>query len=371
MAPQPPAGSAFAGRLGVSRWLSAAGFLLACSLVNAADLQQQALPPLPQPLSNNAVAQLSVAGRPRLYSFFGLGHERSASAISRNAYEFDPDTNRWHALPSPPGGGRLGSVAIGLDRSVFVFGGYSLSAGGAERAIADVFRFDPLQQTYEAMPSLPRPVAGTVAMAWQGRHILLVSGWDQEQPQARVQWFDTVSEQWLAELPYPGTPVFGHAGGMLDNELVVCGGAYVTTTRAGKPQLALSDACWYGRLNPKQRGDIQWKQLPTMPGPGRFHAAALGTRLRGKHIVFAGGTDVLYRVDGSGLDNRQPEPLANVVAYNLVSRRWEEWGSLPTATMDVRGLLEWNGGLVTVGGMEAGPKVTPVVRRFVPPNRRH
>lgn len=354
-----------------NRWCC---WALACvygSLAWSADIAQMALPPLPQALSNNAVAQLSFAERPRLYSFFGLGNERNPAAISRSAYEFDPDTNRWHVLPSVPGGGRLASVAVGVGRHIFLFGGYTVTSAGAELSTPELFRFDPLQQTYESLTAMPVPVDDSVALAWQERYVLLVSGWNNTQNLAEVQWFDTVSERWLAATPYPGTAVFGHAGGLLDNELVVCGGVYVAGSTAGKRDYALSDACWHGKLNEKQLGEIKWKQLPTMPGPGRYRAAATGTRLRGKHIVFAGGTDTPYNYNGVGYNGDKATPIRTVMAYNLVSRRWEEWGTLPTAGMDFRGLLELNGGLVTVGGMEAGPKVSPVVRRFVPPTRRH
>ncbi len=353
--------------------------LLACPLllawlplaVVAEDLTQVALPPLPQPLSNNAVAQLSFAGRPRLYSFLGLGQARTPAAISRNAYEFDPDTGRWHLLPAVPGNGRLASVAIGLDRVIYLFGGYTVSTGGAEVSTPEVFRFDPLQRTYEAVAPMPVPVDDSIALSWQNRYVLLVSGWNNAANTDRVQWFDSVTERWLPAHAYPGTPVFGHAGGLLDDELVVCGGVYVAGSQGGRNQYTLSDACWYGKLDPKKIGEIRWKQLATMPGPGRYRAAAVGTRLRGRHIVFVGGSATPYNYDGIGYEGTAAEPVATVTAFNLNSRQWEDWGTLPTAGMDFRGLLELNGGLVTVGGMEKGQKVTPVVRRFVPPVRRH
>ena len=334
-------------------------------------LVQVALPPLPQPLSNNAVAQLSFAGRPRLYSFLGMGTGRNAGAISRSAYEFDPDTNRWHVLPAVPGSGRLATAAIGIGRSIFLLGGYTVSQQGAEVSTPEMLRFDPLLQTYETLAAMPIPVDDSVGLGWRDRYVLLISGWNNHSNSDQVQWFDTISERWLPSRPFPGTAVFGHAGGLLDNDLVVCGGAYVAGSTAGKRQYAQSDACWQGKLDEKQVGDIKWKQLSTMPGPGRYRAAAVGTRLRGRHIVFVGGSATPYNYNGVGYDGNTAEPLAAVVAYNLNSRRWEEWGNLPTAGMDFRGLLELNGGLVTVGGMEHGPKVTPVVRRFVPPSRRH
>lgn len=348
----------------------ASALALAPGLGMTTELSQTALPPLPQALSNNAVVQLSFGGRPRLYSFFGLGNERTPAAISRNAYEFDPDTNRWHILPAVPGSGRLASVAVGVKRIVYLFGGYTVSTAGAEQSTPDVFRFDPLQQTYEHLAPMPVPVDDSVAFAWQDRYVLLVSGWNNTDNYGSVQWFDTVTEHWLPATPYPGIAVFGHAGGLLDNELVICGGVYVASSVGGQRQYTLSDACWYGKLDEKLRGEIKWKQLPTMPGPGRYRAAATGSRLRGRHIVFVGGTNTPYNYNGVGYSGDIAEPIASVVAYNLNSRRWEEWGALPTAGMDFRGLLELNGGLLTVGGMEAGPKVSPVVRRFIPPNRR-
>lgn len=333
-------------------------------------LSQVALPPLPQPLANNAVARLDIAGRFRLYSFLGLGSGKTATDITRAAYEFDADTGRWHVLPPVPGDARLASVAVGLGRYIYIFGGYTVAANGEEHSKPDVWRFDPLQRRYEKMPAMPKPVDDSVALVWRERYILLISGWHNDGNVRDVQLFDTVAERWSPATTFPGKTVFGHAAGILDDHLVLCGGVFVAGVEEKRRQYQLSDECWLGYLNEHQIGEIQWRSLSNHQGAARYRAAATGTRLRGRHIVFAGGTTRPYNYNGVGYDGIPADPIAPVMAFNLSSQSWENWGELSTPTMDHRGLLELNGGLVIVGGMEQGQKVTPVVRRFVPPTRR-
>lgn len=330
-------------------------------------LPQAPLPPLPQPLANNAIARLEIVGRYRLYSFMGIGPGLTAQDISRAAYEFDADSGRWHVLPPVPGSPRLASVAVGLGRYIYLFGGYTVAANGEELSTPEVWRFDPLQRRYEPSIAMPVPVDDSVALPWRDRYIVLISGWRNDANVADVQFYDTRAERWIKGTPFPGKPVFGHAAGILEDHIVQCGGVFVDGMRDGKRQYKMSEECWLGYLSETEIGKVQWRQIPVMPGGTRYRAGATGSQLRGRHIVFAGGSHGAYNFNGIGYDGLPSEPIASVTAFNLRNQNWESWGNLPTPTMDHRGLLELNGGFVSIGGMEAGQKVTPVVRRFIPP----
>ncbi|QGX38875.1 Kelch repeat-containing protein [Permianibacter aggregans] len=354
----------------LARWALVWALCCGAPSFAAEPLNQSALPPVPQPLANNAVARLDIAGRYRLYSFMGLGPGKAAEDISRAAYELDADTGRWHVLPPVPGPSRLASVAAGAGRYLYLFGGYTVAGNGEEVSTPEVWRFDPLQRRYDPMPPMPKPVDDSVALVWRERHILLISGWHNDGNVSDVQWFDTGAERWSKATAFPGKAVFGHAGGLLDDHMLICGGVYVAGVEQGRRQYRLSDECWLGYLNENVLGDIQWRPIKAPSSAFRYRAAATGTRLRGRHIVFAGGTQRPYNYNGIGYDGVPAEPVAEVMAFNLHNQTWENWGTLPTPTMDHRGLMELNGGLVTIGGMESGQKVTPVVRRFIPPTRR-
>lgn len=77
---------------------------------------------LPEPLTNNAVAEFTLDGVQYVMSFMGLGPGKSAEDISRNAWLWRSDTAAWEAFPDMPfEQGRLAAVAVGLYDRVLLF----------------------------------------------------------------------------------------------------------------------------------------------------------------------------------------------------------------------------------------------------------
>src|SRR5260370_28671203 len=73
-------------------------------------------------------------------------------------------------------------------------------------------------------------------------------------------------------MPLPGTPVFGHAGGLAYDSIVYVDGA-VKNTASGPPYVA-SDQCWMGKIDRKDPAKIEWSKLPAHPIPAHFGMAA-------------------------------------------------------------------------------------------------
>ena len=113
-----------------------------------------------------------------------------------------------------------------------------------------------------------------------------------------------------------------------------------------------------GKIDRKDPKKITWSKLEKHPGKARYRMAAAGSDKDGR-IYFSGGTDNPYNYDGVGYDGRPSEPSGMTFAFNVHSGKWETIGDEAAgATMDHRGLVVEGGGLVVVGGMEAGQKVT-------------
>lgn len=341
---------------------------LVCSLVLATvgacgaddvgvDAGWQSLSPLPEAVTNNAVAAVSAQGRCTLYSVLGLDGSRASSGIHARAYALEGD--QWSSLPDAPGGGRIAASAVSLRGLLYVLGGYSVATSGEETSYADVDVYDPASGTWAGAAPLPTPIDDAVAVAWQDRWIVVVSGWSNTKPVSAVQIFDADTGTWVTGTDFPGTPVFGHAGALVDDQLVVIDGA-----ASGAGGFTLVHQAWKATLDPSTPTVIRWESLGTHPGSARYRAAAGAI---GSTILWAGGTSEPYNYDGLSYATNQPAPpLAETLTFDTTSSSFGASLPLPVPTMDHRAMIGCGDSLTIVGGMSAGPLVTTDVQELRP-----
>ena len=326
------------------------------------------LSPLPAPVSSNAVAISHDAGGARIFSFMGIGPKKTWDAITTSAYEMDPGTGKWTEMRPVPGvAGRLAASAVALHDQVFIFGGYVVDAQGGETTVPDLNVFVPVENRYYRGHDVPVPVDDAVVGLYRDRYIFVIGGWSTSKNDAvrNVQVYDTDKDTWMQATPIPGTPVFGHAGAIIDDTIVYVDGAYKNRGGLGPKYLASSE-CWAGII--PRKGDItkiEWIKLPAHPGNARYRIAAgaapLEKRKAGR-IYFSGGSDAPYNYNGIGYNGQPAEPSPVTFAFNEYTGKWETVGeNTPEPTMDHRGLLVTHRGLVIVGGMEKGQQVTAKV----------
>ncbi len=333
--------------------------------------EEPKLSPLPAPVSNNAVAISHDEGGARIFSFMGIGPKKTWDATTTSAYEMDPDSGKWtEKRPVPGVAGRLAASAVALHDQVFIFGGYVVDAQGGETTVSDLNVFVPVENRYYRGKDIPVPVDDAVVGLYRDRYIFLIGGWSTSAGGGKgnavrnVQVYDTDKDTWMQATPMPGTPVFGHAGAIIDDTIVYVDGAY-KNPYGTNPKYVASSECWMGTI-PK-KGDftkIVWRKLAAHPGSAHYRIAAGAGPLekRGGRIYFSGGTDTPYNYDGIGYNGRPAEPSPVTFAFNDYSGEWETI-SEDTAepTMDHRGLLVTHRGLIIVGGMEEGQQVTAKV----------
>jgi N-acetylneuraminic acid mutarotase len=313
--------------------------------------------PLPTPVSNNAVASLKMKGRLLLFSFMGIGAKKTWNSINTDGYAMDTDINDWLETRSVPGpAGRIAAVAAGVREQVVLFGGYVVDAHEGETTVPDVNVYEPLTDRWYRGADIPVPVDDSVAGVYQNRYVYLISGWSNRGAVRDVQIYDLENDHWMKGTPIPGTPVFGHAGGLVGNTIVYVDGAYKNP--AGHPKYVGSDECWMGKIDRKDPTKIEWSKLPDHPGKARYRIAAGGSE-KDEMIYFTGGTDNPYNYNGIGYDGKPSEPSPVTFAFNVKTEKWEVINeNTPDPTMDHRGLLVTSQGLVTIGGMEQGQKAT-------------
>lgn len=340
--------------------------LLFLAFTNGFAWAQRKLDPLPIPVSNNAVAGVKAKGY-FLYSFMGIGAKKTWDAVTNNAYALDLATGKWSPINPVPGpAGRIAASAIGARGLVYLFGGYTVDAHGGEITVPDVEIYEPLTGRWFRGPDIPVPVDDSVVGVYRDRYIYLVSGWSNHDAVSNVQVYDAEKNKWFKATPIPGTPVFAHAGGLVDDTIVYVDGARKSTGGAGSAYVA-SDECWMGKIDHKHPEQIQWTKLPNHPGLARFRiAAGVGGEGSGEKkeekIYFSGGSDNPYSFNGIGYDGNPAEPSAVTFDFNLRTKKWETIDeNTPDPTMDHRGLVVTPDGLAVIGGMEKGQQVTAKV----------
>lgn len=320
-----------------------------------------AVPDMPEPISNNAVAAIERGDGFRLYSFLGLKSGKTWRDTSRQAFEYDSSTGRWSELPPVPvASGRLASIAAAVDGKVYLFGGYTVAANHEEVSTPEVLRFDPEARTYTRVADMPLPVDDSVALVYRDRWILLVSGWHKNANVAAVQVYDTQQDAWSRSTDWPGTPVFGHAGAISADQLLVCDGVALEVGSDGKRNFSASGECWRGQIHGEDPSRVQWhatKPHPDMPRY-RMGAAALPG---GHHALFAGGSANPYNYDGMGYNDVPSEPYAGTLMFDFQSGQWSQHDAPAEPTMDHRGLACTSRHCYLVGGMRQGQRVAASV----------
>jgi N-acetylneuraminic acid mutarotase len=313
--------------------------------------------PLPDPVTNNAVAMIKFRGQLLLFSFMGIGAKKTSDDITSTAFSLDGKNGKWSAIHTVPGtAGRIGAAAAGVQGEVFLFGGYVADARSG-MVVPDVGVYHPASDRWFRGADIPVAVGDSVIGVYRDRYVYLVGGRSNRDAVSNVQVYDAEKDKWAQATPIPGPAVFGHAGALVDDTIVYVDGARKSEPGNG-PRYVASDECWMGKIEKHDRTKIQWTKLPKHPGPARYRIAGGGSE-KDQKIYFAGGTDNPYDYTGIGYDGKPSEPSAVTFDFNLRTGKWETINeNIPDPTMDHRGLLVTPEGLVLIGGMEKGQKVT-------------
>jgi N-acetylneuraminic acid mutarotase len=317
-------------------------------------------PPMPVPVANNAVAVLR--GGLEVYSLMGVGTKKTWDDITNKMYVLRFKSGKWsEGRPVPGVAGRLGASAIAARGQIFVFGGYVVDGQGVEMTVADVNSFVPEDSRWYRAEDIPVPVDSAVIGVLHDRYIYLVGGKSKDGPVNIVQVYDSEKNTWSRATPFPGTPVFGHAGGLSDEVIVFVDGA--KKNPAGNGPYIASDECWMGKIDHKDPNKIEWSKLPPHPGPGRFGIVAGGER--DHKILFSGGATTPHNYKGLDADGKLLEISPVTFEFEVHGTKWE---TISEDTFDVRtdgrGIVTTPLGPLIVGGMLKNGAISARVFEF-------
>jgi N-acetylneuraminic acid mutarotase len=313
---------------------------------------------MPVAVSDNAVASLK--GGFDLFSIMGVGPKKTWDDVTNHVYVMHlTHSAKWHeGRPVPGVAGRLGASAAGAKGQVVLMGGYVVDAQGDEITVPDVNVYVE-ERSWHRGKDVPVPVDRAIAGVDHDRFVYLIGGRSAYGPVNNVQVYDVEKDTWSQATAFPGTPVFGLAGGLADETIVVVDGA--KPGPAGGPRYLASDECWVGKIDKKDPNKIAWSKLPPHPGPARFAIAGGGSG-RDHKIFFSGGTATPHDYKGVAYDGKPTEASTVTFAYDLHHAQWEtltENAFDPRA--DSRGLLDTPVGPVVLGGMATNLAVTAKV----------
>ena len=324
-----------------------------CAMALLAADQPKILP-MPVAVAGNAVAALH--GGLEIYSFMGIGPKKTWDDVTAKGYMLRLSSGKWSEIRAVPGvAGRLGASAVGLKGQIFIFGGYVVDGQSNELTVGDVNSYVADAHRWYRAEDIPVPVDSAVIGMDHDRYIYLVGGRSKNGPVNKVQVYDAQKNSWSEATPFPGTPVFGHAGGLTDGVIVFVDGA---KKNAGEgPAYVASDECWMGKIDRKDPNKIDWSKLPVHPGDGRFAIAA--GAVKDHRILFSGGTTAPHDFKGMGYDGK-PAALSPVTfTFDVRGNHWDE---ITDDTFDVRsdsrGVVTSPIGTLIVGGMTSDQSLT-------------
>ncbi len=302
--------------------------------------------PLRLPVTNNAVAASQDCV---LYSVGGMGPDLDAEDERVDGYRFVDGA--WQQLPELPGEPRVATSAVVMSGRLHVIGGYSIEPDGAEVSRSDHHTWDPGAGQWGGQDFMPFAIDDAVVVVWNNR-LIVVTGWSNTGNVADVWAFVGQTGAWEQWQPFPGRPVFGAAGALAGDTLVLIDGV------ADDNGFELIQQAWAGHLSVS---GIEWEELPPAPGPARYRAAA-GTL--GEAALFAGGGARAYNYDGIAYSNGTAvAPVPGVIGWD---GSWFEVDvpARDQPTMDHRALASCEDAVYSIGGMVAGPEATRDVFRL-------
>ncbi len=327
---------------------------LSAALVLEAD--QKTLPSMPAAVSSNAVASLKQGLE--LFSMMGVGPRKTWDDITNQVYIMHLASGKWsEGRPVPGVAGRLGAAAAGAKGLVILMGGYIVDSRESGMTVPDVNIYVPSDQRWYRGKDIPAPVSNAMVGVNHDRFVYLVGGRGIGGPVNDVQLYDAEKDSWTAATPFPGTPVFGLAGGLADDAIVIIDGAKKSTASTG-PAYVPSDECWEGKIDRKDPARITWTKLPAHPGAARFGIAAGGSD-RDRKVFFSGGTATLHNYKGVGFEQQPADASTVTFAYDVHGNRWETVSeNTPDPRMDAGSIQDTPLGPVILGGMARNQAVT-------------
>jgi len=333
---------------------------LLCSLLlvflSGQTVNWQQLAPMPEAVSNNAVATAETGDVQYVYSFAGIDTTKDWFGIHLRSFRYNTISNSWDTIPPlpDPNGGKIAAAASNVKGKIYIIGGYHVASNYSEISSSKVHIFAPQTNTY--LPDgtdIPVPIDDQVQAVWRDSLIYVITGWSNSNNVNNVQIYNPATDSWAAGTPVPNNSqykVFGASGTIIGDTIYYTGGArfafnFPATTYFRK-----------GYINPEDPIDITWESIAAPAAKGYRMAA---TQYDGQ-ALWIGGSDITYNFDGIAYNGSGGvPPLGRLKLYSPASGQLTEFSELFPPLMDLRGVADiGNNQYILAGGMLNGQEVT-------------
>ncbi len=323
----------------------------------------QELPPMPEPVSNNAVVAGTVGDVPYVYSFAGIDTTKNHDGIHLKSFRYNTQTAIWDTIgPLPdPNGGKIAAGASQVGLFIYIIGGYHVASNGSEISSDKVHIYLPLTDSYLADGApIPIPIDDHVQAVWRDSLIFVVSGWSNTTNVPDVQIYDPHYNTWQVGTSTPNTAdykVFGGSGEIIGDTIYYAGGARPTFN------FPLGTPFRKGYINPNDPTDITWEAANNPLALGY----RMGVSTYEGEVLWFGGSDISYNYDGLAYTNNSGvPPLDRILSYQPTSGALlEEVGVLPPV-MDLRGIAKTAPNhFIIAGGMTTNQQVSNKVYQII------
>ncbi len=301
---------------------------------------------LPEPVTNNAVAEGFIEGKPYVFTFGGLDSTKQYTGIHKRAYKYNIENNSWLRIADLPDTlGKIASAASSINDIIYILGGYHVFKDHSEKSSNKVHRYDIINNKFlQDGASIPIPIDDHVQAVWRDSLIYVVTGWSDKQNVPNVQIYNPSTNSWSVGTPVPNNHTyksFGASGTIIGDTIFYFGGASM-----GK-YYPIQNILRKGIINPKNPTEISWSYKVIDSAVVGYRMAATSVNNKPHWI---GGSTTTYNYNpiaynGSGGVNPSHRDLyyyRNQLQYDFINK-------LP---MDLRGIAEINDSTkIIVGGI--------------------
>lgn len=333
------------------------GLLLAMNIAATQTVSWEYLAPVPEKLTNQAVATARVGDTTFVYTFTGLDSTLECTGDHLRVYAYNTLTDSWQRLADivDAEGGKIAAAASTVKNQVYVVGGYHLADADCDEVSSDrIHRFDPLTQAFIADGSpIPVPIDDHVQAVWRDSLLYVVTGWSTNTNVGNVQVYNPTSDEWQ-QAGQAGTGsnfrVFGGSGVIIGDTIYYAGGARSSFNFPATQHFRK------GAINPANPLEITWEGFNETKARG--YRMAAGT-FQGQ-AIWLGGSSISYNFDALAYTNNAVvPPLDRILRYDPATGRLDELVGFIPAVMDFRGMAELGDGeYLLVGGMLTDQQVS-------------
>ncbi|MBW8050353.1 MAG: T9SS type A sorting domain-containing protein [Cytophagales bacterium] len=314
----------------------------------------QELNPMPEKVSNNAVAAAVKDSVTYVYSFMGIDSTKLWSGIHLKAFRYNTQTNVWDTIaPVPDNLTRIAASANTVKNKIYIIGGYHVYANNSEVSSNKIFIYDPQSDSYSQGVNLPVAIDDQVQVVWRDSLIFIITGWSNTGNVSSVQIYNPALDTIMQGTPVPNNNLykaFGASGVIIGDTIYYCGGVEHSTWKN-------VNFLRKGVINPVDPSDITWTNPATNPGDKGYR---MGAVVYGNTGFWIGGAGNSYNYDGIAYDGTGGvDPLDRIMAYHAKSQTWEVDTATPFSVMDLRNITQIDSNqYIIAGGMLPGQAVS-------------